>query len=127
MRTKLFILLAVIVLAAGGAFILGKNRGQPPVMVTVRIAVTPEERLNFVAGEANSAKFKYLMGKQTGVKPVLAQKLSVKPVPNTKLLEAQVGVATREEGTRYAAAFADSLQFLCGTDTRITVAGQSVH
>ena len=127
MKTKLFILLAVIVLAAGGVFIFGKNHSRPPVTVTVRIAVVPEDRLDYVAGEANSAKLKYLMGKQTGVQPVLAQKLSVKPVPNTKLLEAQVGVATKEEGTRYAAAFADSLQFLCGTDTQITLASQSVH
>lgn len=127
MKTKLFILLAVLVLGGIGAFMFSKNCSRPPVTVTMRIAVTPEEKLEYVVGEANSAKFKYLMGKQTGVKPSMAQKLVIKPVPNTKLLEAQVGVATKEEGTRYAAAFADSLQFLCGKDMQITLASQSVH
>ncbi len=127
MKTKLFILLTVVVLAAIGGFMVSKNRSHPPVTVTMRIAVTPEEKLEYVAGEANSAKFKYLMGKQTGVKPMFAQKLSVKPVPNSRLLEAQIGVATKDEGTRYASAFADSLQFLCGKEMQITLASQSVH
>ena len=127
MRTKIFLVVAVVLLAVVGKFMLGKGRNSPPVTVTMRISVAPDEKLDYVAGTANSAKFKYLMGKQSGVKPVYAQKLLVQPVPQTKLLEAQVSVSSKQEGDRYAAAFVDSLQYLCGNDARITLASQSVR
>jgi hypothetical protein len=104
-----------------------KKRSQPTVTVTLRIAVTPGEQVGFVTGRANSAQFKYLMGKQSGVKPVLAQKLTLKPVPHSSLVEARVGVLTKDEGQRYVEVFVPTLQDLCGRQAQLTLAEQSIR
>ena len=78
-------------------------------------------------GLANSARFKYLLGKQAGIKPALAQKLIVKPVPNSALLEASVGVLSKEEGRRYSDAFVQTLQALCGNQAQLALADQSIR
>jgi hypothetical protein len=96
------------------------------VTVTLRITVTPAEQLNFVTEEANSARFKYLMGKKSGVKPVLAQKLSAKAAPNSGLLEARVGAETREVAQRYVDAFVETLRSQCGGRVRLELAEQSI-
>jgi hypothetical protein len=127
MKTKLVITLVVVAALVGGAILIRKNRSRPPVTVTLRIAVSPVDRSAFVAREANSARFKYFMGKQSGVKPVLAQRLSVKPVPNSPLLEAQVGVLNRDEARRYAEVFVATLQSLCGQQVQLAVAEQSIR
>jgi hypothetical protein len=80
-----------------------------------------------VTGRGNSAQFKYLVGKQSGVKPVLAQKLTVKPVPQSSLIEAQVGVLTKEEAQRYVEAFVPTLQHLCGRRAQVTLSEQSIR
>jgi hypothetical protein len=97
------------------------------VTVTLRIAVTPGEQVGFVTGRANSAQFKYLVGKQSGVKPVLAQKLSLQPVPHSALVEARIGVQTEDEGRRYVEAFLPTLQDLCGRQAQLTLAAQSIR
>jgi hypothetical protein len=97
------------------------------VTVTLRITVTPAEQVGFVTGRANSAQFKYLVGKQSGVKPVLAQKLSLQAVPKSALVEARVGVLTEDEGRRYVAAFLPTLQDLCGGQAQLTIAAQSIR
>jgi hypothetical protein len=104
-----------------------KKRSQAGVTVTLRIAVTPGEQLNFVTGRGNSAQFKYLVGKQSGVKPILAQKLSLKPVPNSSLVEARIAVLTKDEGRRYVEVFVPTLQDLCGRRARLTLAEQSIR
>ena len=104
-----------------------KKRSQAGVTVTLRIAVTPGEQLNFVTGRGNSAQFKYLVGKQSGVRPVLAQKLSLKPVPNSSLVEARIAVLTKDEGRRYVEVFVPTLQDLCGRRARLTLAEQSIR
>ena len=123
---------AVIALVVAGALVIGalvilKQRSRPPVAVTLRIAVTPREQVDFVTARANSAKFKYLVGKQSGVKPVLAQKLSLQPVPHSALVEARIGVLTEDEGRRYVEAFLPTLQDLCGRQAQLTLAAQSVR
>ncbi len=117
MKLKVFIALAAIALVAAGGYWLRKSHARLPVLVTIRVAVAPDNRVEYVTGQANSAKFKYLMGRQSGVKPVR----------DSKLLEAQVSVANREVVTRYAAIFADSLQYVCGQDSHITLAGKSIE
>ena len=71
--------------------------------------------------------FKYMIGKDSGVSPVLARKLEVKPVPNSSLLEVKVGVMTKDEGQRFAKAFVNALQMLCGKQVQLTLAEQAVH
>jgi len=112
---------------AGGTLFIFKQRAQPAVTVTLRIAVNPAEQVDFVTGRANSAQFKYLMGKQAGLKPALAQKLSLKPVPHSALLEAQIAVPTKDEGRRYAEVFVETLQDLCGGQAQLALAKQSVR
>jgi hypothetical protein len=124
---KAGIVLGVAGCLAAGVLIVGKSRTRPPVTVTLRISVAPAEQSSFVAGEANSARFKYLLGKQAGVKPTLAQKLSVQPVPNSSLLEARVGVLTKDEGRRYAEAFVQTLQVLCGSQAQLALTDQSIR
>ena len=107
--------------------IVHKSRPRPGVTVTLRIEVTPGEQVDFVAGRGNSAQFKYLVGKQSGVKPVLAQKLSFKPVPHSALVEARIGVLTKEEGRRYVEVFVETLQGLCGKQAQLVLAEQSIR
>ena len=80
-----------------------------------------------MTGRSNSAQFKYLVGKQSGVKPVLAQKLALRPVPNSAVVEARIGVLTADEGRRYVEAFVPTLQELCGGQAKLSLAAQSVR
>ena len=100
-------------------------RSHPPVTVRLRIAVAPKDQADFVAKQGNSARFKYLIGKKSGVKPGLAQNLSVKSVSDSGLLEAEVNVETKEQAKRYAEAFVEILQGLCGGNVHLTLAEQS--
>lgn len=129
MNWKLTATVTLVVLGAlvGAALVIGRTRSPPTVTVTLRVAVSPREQSAFVTGQANSARFKYLVGKQAGVKPVLAQKLSIKPVPNSSLVEAQVGVQTKDQGQRYAQVFVGTLQELCGSQAQLTLAAQSIR
>jgi hypothetical protein len=126
-KIKTGIALAVVGILAGGAMFIFKQRAQPAVTVTLRIAVSPADQVNFVAGRANSAQFKYLLGKQAGVKPALAQKLSLQPVPHSSLLEARIAVPTKDEGRRYVEVFVPTLQDLCGGQVQLALAEQSVR
>ena len=127
LKSKVIIaLVAACALVVGTLFIL-KHRSSAPVTVTLRIAVTPGQQVGFVIGRANSAKFKYLVGKQSGVKPVLAQKLSLQAVPNSAVVEARVGVLTEDEGRRYVEAFLPTLQDLCGAQVKLSLAAQSIR
>ena len=119
--------LAVVAAVAAVAWVILKHRSEPAVTVTLRIAVSPEAQVGFVTGRGSSAQFKYLMGKQSGVKPVLAQKLSLKAVPHSALVEARIAVPTRDEGQRYVAAFVQTLQDLCGGQAQLALADQSVR
>ena len=104
-----------------------KIRSHSEVIVTLRITVMPEDQVDFVTGRGNSAQFKYLVGKQSEVKPVLAQKLSVKPVPHSALVEARISVLTKDEGRRYVEAFVETLQDLCGKQAQLALTEQSIR
>ena len=129
MNGKLIVGLTVLVagLFVGGALMLRKARERPAVTVTLRIAVTPPEQAAFVAAQAGSARFKYLIGKQAGVKPVLAQKLAITPLPNSALLEGQVGVSTKDEAERYVAGFIETLQLVCGSQAQVALADKTIR
>lgn len=111
----------------GGALILKSARSRPAVTVTLRVAVSPADQAAFVEGQAKSARFKYLMGKYAGIKPVLAQNLSVNLAPTSALVEAQISVPTQNEGRRYAEGFVETLQVLCGRQARLALAEQTVR
>ena len=126
-KIKACIALVVVVALAGVAVFVHKSHDPPALTVTLRVAVAPAAQVDFVAGRGNSAQFKYLVGKQSGVKPVMAQKLTFKPVPHSSLLEARVGVLTKDEARRYVEVFVPTLQDLCGQQAQLTLAEQSVR
>ena len=114
--------------AAAAAFFLFKRSGpHGSATVTLRVEISPADQVTFVAAQANSARFKYQSGKKAGVKPALAQKLSVKVVPNSSIMEVLVGVETKEEGGRYADSFVRILQAQCGDDVQLKLVGLSIH
>jgi hypothetical protein len=125
-KTGTFLALVVVGFVVGGIFIFGKQRTGAKVTVTFQLAVNPENQLDFVARQAESAKFKYIVGTKSGVKPSLAQKLSVKTVPKSSLAEARIEVTTREYGQRYIAAFLETLQADCAGQAQITIEKQSI-
>ena len=110
-----------------GFWLVIRARSRPAVTVTLRIVVQPAGQSDFVIGQANSAKFKYLIGKKSGLRPILAQKLSVKAVANPGLVEARVGVQNSDEGRLYAEAFIETLQRLCGSRAQLSLADQSIR
>jgi hypothetical protein len=126
-KIKAGIALLVVGALAGGALVVGKNRSRPAVTVMLRIGVTPREQSDFVIAQGNSARFKYLVGKQAVVKPGLAQKLSIKTVPNSSLVEARVGVLTKAEARRYVEVFVETLQEQCGGRAQLALAEQSIR
>jgi len=127
MSRKVAIAITLVLLTLVGGYFFVKNaRTRASVTTTLRITVTPSEQLDFVASQAKSAVFKYLLSKASGVPPALARNLEVKTVPNSSLLEAKVVVVTRDEGQRLAKAFVEALQGLCGKQVQLTLAEQSV-
>ena len=126
-KIKAVIPLVVVCSLVVGDIFVNKNRSRPAVTVTLRIAVTPGEQTDFVIAQANSARFKYLAGKKSGVKPVLAQKLSIKKVPNSSLIQAQVGVLSKDEARRYVEAFVETLQEECAGQAQLTLVEQSIR
>ena len=126
-KTKAVITLVVVGSLVGGAIALSKNRSRPAVTVTLRIAVTPGEQTDFVIAQANSARFKYLAGKKSGVKPVLAQKLSIKKVPNSSLIQAQVGVLSKDEARHYVEALVETLQAECAGQAQLALVEQTIR
>jgi len=121
------ITLAVAGILVGGVLLAGKARPRTAITVTLRVEVSPGEQRDFVAAQAKSSRFKYLAGKLAGLKPVVAQKLSIKLVPNTSQLEAQIDVPTRDEGRRYVEGFVETLQLVCGRQARLTLSEQSIR
>jgi hypothetical protein len=123
MSRKLATAIAVIGMGAllGGYFCIRNPHARAPIATTFKIRVSPPEQLEFAANKANSPFFKYLVGKKASVRPGLTQKLQVKPVPNSSLLEAKIGVMTRDEGQKYADGFVEVLQDLCGKELQLSL------
>ena len=130
MNTNVKVILGFLAaaLVASVVILAVRKSGSPaPVAVTLRISVAPPEQCSFVAAQANSARFKYLVGNQANVKPTLAQKLAVKPIPNSPIIEAKVGASTKEDAERYASGFVELLQALCGKQAQITLVDKSIR
>ena len=126
-KIKAVITLVIVGSLVWGAILVNKTHSRPAVTVTLRIAVTPGEQSDFVIAQANSAKFKYLVGKKSGVKPLLAQKLAVKRVPNSSLIEAVIGLTDKDEARRYVEGFVETLQGQCAGQAQLTLAQQSIR
>ena len=126
-KVTVAIVVVVIGVLAGGFHILGKRHSAPAVKVVLRLSVTPAEQIGYVMEKAKSARFKYLLGKISGAEPFSAQQLTLKRVPNSSLLEAQVRVRNQDEGRRYAEAFVEVLQSLCGPQAQLALERQTIH
>jgi hypothetical protein len=128
MSGKMKIGLTVVVCGLlAGTLLVIRARSHPPVAVTIRISVTPVEQADFVTDQANSARFKYMIGTRSGLKPVLAQKLSVKALPNSGVIEARLGLETKEEAQRYVEAFVETLQRQCGGKAQLALVDQKIR
>jgi hypothetical protein len=123
------VIVALMVAAAAAAgFLIFRNPGpRGSVTVMLRLEVSPAAQAGFVAAQAESARFKYESGRKAGVKPVLAQKLQVKPLPNTAQVEMELRVENKEQGGRYADSFVEVLQAQCGDEARLKLVGRSVR
>ena len=126
-KIKAAITLVIVGSFVWGAILVNKTHSRPAVTVALRIAVTPGEQSDFVIAQANSAKFKYLVGKKSGVKPILAQKLSVTRDPKSSLVQARISVLDQSEAQRYVEAFLETLQGQCAGQAQVTLAEQSVR
>ena len=126
-KTKTVIALVLVGVLAGGAFLVSKHRSQAGFTLTLRIAVSPSDQSNFVVAQANSAKFKYLVGKKSGVKPLLAQKLTVTGVPNSSLVQATLRVPGQGEAQRYEEAFLETLKEQCSGQAQLALVEKSVR
>lgn len=118
---------AVVVCLVGIVLVANRTGHRPPATVVVRLTVAPPQQVAYVAGIANSARFKYVLGKQAGLKPALAQKLEARALPKSGMVEARLGVLTKEEGGRCLEAFPRTLQVLCGSQARVTVIERSLE
>jgi hypothetical protein len=113
--------------AVAGCLISKKTAPRASGSVTLRIAVPPPEQADFVAAQANSARFKFEIGTKAGVKPILAKQLTVKAVPNSALVEMRIGVQTKDQGQRYVESFVEQLQAQCGQEVQLTLTHQAVR
>jgi hypothetical protein len=124
---KALVAIALGLVAISGAYLLFKHaHSGPSVTTTIRVSVTPPDQLDFVVSKANSALFKYMMSKKTGIKPA-AQQLVIKSVPGSSVLEATIGVMTAEEGKKYSDNFIDTLQDACAKQAQVALAADPAH
>ena len=105
-KIKSAIVLAAIGLLGGGLFIWNRSHSRPAVEVVVQLRVQPPDQLDLVMAKANSARFKYLLGKISSTKPYLAQQLQLKRLPGSAHIEARIGLESRDEAKKYLEAFA---------------------
>jgi hypothetical protein len=119
-------IVVALIIIVGGYVVFRRTHSGPAATATIRVAVTPPEQLDFVVAKANSTFFKYLMFKKTGIKAA-AQKLEVKPVPGSGLLEATIGVMTSEEGKKYTDNFIETLQDACEKQAQVALAPGSLR
>jgi len=119
--------LIVVGIIVGGLIIAVNKRAGSKITLTLRIQVNPVEQLDFVLRQASSARFKFLVGKESGVKPILAQKLSLTKVPKSSLAEARVAVMTRADAQRYVQVFIERLQAECAGQAQVTLAQQAIR
>ena len=129
MNWKVTAVVGVVVIGAlaGGFYIFSKKHSRPPVKAVPRMTVTPAEQVGYVIEKAKSARFKYMLGKISGTDPFLAQRLTLRPVPNSSLIEAEIGLQNKDEARRYAEAFAEVLESLCAPQAHVALDRQAIH
>ena len=126
-KVKSAIGLAAIVLLVGGFLIWSRNHNRPPVQVVVRLTVEPEDQVELVMAKANSARFKYVLGKLSETKPYLAQHLELRRLPKSAHIEASIGLASREEARKYLESFVAALQDFCGPQVHLSLNAQTIR
>ena len=126
-KVAVVIVVVVIGVVAGSFLIFGKRHPRPPVKVVLRVSVTPGEKVGYAMDMAKSGRFKYMLGKISGAEPFLAQQLTLKAVPNSSLIEAQIRVQNPEEARTYAEAFVGVLQDLCGPQVQLALDRQTIR
>jgi len=128
MKARVAVLsMLVLALFGFGAWFLTRNTDAPATTLTMRLSVEPSNQVAFVVREAGAARLKYLAGKQSSVKPVFAQRLSVEPAPEPGQIVAKVAVENREEARRYAEVFLRLLRAQLGNQVRVTLVEQTVR
>ncbi len=120
-------MLAAIGLLVGGGVIWSRSHSRPAVQVVIQLRVQPPEQLDLVMAKANSARFKYLLGKVSSARPYLAQQLQLKRLPESARIEARIGLENRDEAKKYLDAFAAALQDFCGSEVQLSLDGQTIH
>ena len=126
-KVKAAIVLAAIGLLVGGGVIWSRSHSRPAVQVVIQLRVQPPEQLDLVMAKANSARFKYLLGKVSSARPYLAQQLQLKRLPESARIEARIGLENRDEAKKYLDAFAAALQDFCGSEVQLSLDGQTIH
>ena len=126
-KVKSAIVLAAIGLLVGGLVIWNRGHSRPPVQVVVQLRVQPPDQVDLVMAKANSARFKYLLGKISSTRPYLAQQLQLRRLPDSAHIEARIGLENRDEAKKYLEAFAAALQDFCGSQVRLSVEGQTIQ
>ena len=126
-KVKSAIVLAAIGLVVGGLVIWKRSHSRPAVQVVVQLRVQPPDQLDLVMAKANSARFKYLLGKLSSTRPYLAQQLQLRRLPDSAHIEARIGLENRDEAKKYLEAFAAALQDFCGSQVRLSLEGQTIR
>jgi hypothetical protein len=126
-QVKSGIVLTAIGLLVGGLVVWNRSHSRPAVQVVVQLRVQPPDQLDLVMAKANSARFKYLLGKISSTRPYLAQQLHLNRLPDSAHIEARIGLENRDEAKKYLEAFAAALQDFCGPDVQVSLEGQTIR
>src|SRR5690349_15271569 len=114
-RKVVSVLILFVLVGISAGFLISKRRHtHAPVTATIRISVSPAEKVDYVADKARSRYFMYLMMKKTGIKPALSQRLQIQQTTGSPVLVGTIGIESSEEGRKYAAGFVETLQETCG-------------
>lgn len=128
MNGKIIAVIVVVAVAvAAGVWFLMPAKPHAALTLSFRVVVSPKERFDAVVNKANSIKFKYEVSKQANVKPVFAQQLAIKRVPNSAMFDLEVGVMTKAEAEQYLKAFVETLQAMCGPEVQLGLVSHSVR
>ena len=119
--------LLLLALVAASSFQSCSRSPAPSVRVTLRLSVSPAAQMDVVVGQANSAKPKYDVARIAGAKPSFVKRLTLKPAPQSSVLEVRVGVDTREQAQRLVEAFVEVLQTQCGSAVQLTVLEKTIR
>lgn len=120
-KVKIALVLGAIALLVGGIYTWNRSRSRPPVELVFQIRVQPADRVDLVLAKANSARFKYVLGKISSTKPYLAQQLRLNKLPASAELEARINLNSNEEARKYLERFVEALQDFCGSDVALTL------